>query len=364
MVAGLDASLFAKVRAVHDRTDNPGEKAAAAGRMEALARAAGMTVKQATSKVDTPAPKAAPDPSFADFFDTPFFRQAKEDGDRRRTERWREVLAEYGSEDAVFSPSAWEIALEQACEPFVVRKVTTGWRIGSLLGWDFVTSRGDPAPQIVDAIATAYPMPTTVQSAWAEFAFWNKLGSDREARGVGCGDHRDWVYFRVQLVERMLDKHPAAGLADLRARMDHMDWRNDLESAPDPAEERIRLATIRADIERMGAKLREQDTAGVQTGRAAWDGETPPHPQPSDLRTEPPVQSGQGQGDGETPPPLTPPDLGETPTPVQNGHLRRTNAQKRATVALLLGQGLADREIARRAGVSPQTVGNIRKAKA
>lgn len=38
MTAGLET--FAKVRALHDRTDNPGEKAAAAGRMKALARAA------------------------------------------------------------------------------------------------------------------------------------------------------------------------------------------------------------------------------------------------------------------------------------------------------------------------------------
>lgn len=50
MTVGLDT--FAKVRALHDRTDNPGEKAAAAGRMEALARSAGMTVRQAKSKLD------------------------------------------------------------------------------------------------------------------------------------------------------------------------------------------------------------------------------------------------------------------------------------------------------------------------
>lgn len=39
----------------------------------------------------------------------------------------------------------------------------------------------------------------------------------------------------------------------------------------------------------------------------------------------------------------------------------RSNAEKRASVLVLLSEGLANREIARRAGVSPQTVGNIRR---
>lgn len=54
---------FAKVRALHDRTENPGEKASAAGRMKAIAKAAGMTVAEAVSKLDTPAPMPSRVPS-------------------------------------------------------------------------------------------------------------------------------------------------------------------------------------------------------------------------------------------------------------------------------------------------------------
>ena len=58
MTAGLET--FAKVRALHDRTINAGEKAAAAGRMKKLAQKAGMTVAEAVSKLDAPAPPPAP----------------------------------------------------------------------------------------------------------------------------------------------------------------------------------------------------------------------------------------------------------------------------------------------------------------
>lgn len=450
MIAGLET--FAKVRALHDRTDNPGEKAAAAGRMEALARTAGMTVAEALSKLDAPAPTGG-GPSFSDIFDSPFFRQAKADADRERAEKWRRVLAEYGSEEAVFAPCEWELALERACDPYVVRKKTTGWPMGSLWGWHFFSSFKDPAPQIVEAIRSAYPMPETVRQAWAEFAFWDKLGRDREARGTGCGDHRDWVYFRVQLVERLLNTLPAAGLADLRARMDWMDWRNDLESASDPKEERVRLATLRADIERMGARLKEEAAPqnggagsaapggspvdaqglrpsetgssngspirgdqsgtgpeGAQNGQRVADAKdahsvSTPDAQrvskTSSSTTAPPreglsspAQDGREQGGGEAPPPLdgvgyatdpiasglskhvqngqsaNPKKSGERDSASQTGPVRRTNADKRRDVLAFLqstvgfsdSERLSDREIARRAGVSPQTVGNIRRS--
>ncbi|WP_336490009.1 hypothetical protein [Methylobacterium nigriterrae] len=47
-------------------------------------------------------------------------------------------------------------------------------------------------------------------------------------------------------------------------------------------------------------------------------------------------------------------------TPVQTGHPRSRAAKQRAVLALLRS-GLSNREVARRAGVSPQTVGNARR---
>lgn len=48
--------------------------------------------------------------------------------------------------------------------------------------------------------------------------------------------------------------------------------------------------------------------------------------------------------------------------PVQSGQQPRTREEARAAVRALLGEGLTDREIARRADVSPSTVAAVRKA--
>lgn len=98
MTDGLET--FAKVRTLHDRAHHPGEKAAAAGRMEALGSAAGMTVAEAASKLDASTPK--PSSLFEDLFNSPEARAADAERARRDADRRAEVLAEVGTEDAVW----------------------------------------------------------------------------------------------------------------------------------------------------------------------------------------------------------------------------------------------------------------------
>lgn len=349
--AAFDAARFAKVKAMHDGTTHAGERAAAASRMEAMARSAGMTVEDALSKLDkTHASSAFGANASTSWFDD-FLREGRAERERERSERWREVLDEYGTEEAVFEPGPWERALEQACERFTVRLETTGWPIGSLWGWNG-SSVKEPAPEIVAAVEAAYPMPASVREAWVEFMFWDKLGRDREARGTGCGDRSPPVALREQLIERLLDTMPALSLNDLRARMSWMEWRNDTENAPDPEEERVRLATLRADIERMGRRIREQDadaaTDPIKSGQCTAPLGEGQCGRSDEIDAVSGVQSGQDEGGGVSPPPQY-----------------RTTAERRAAVLELLRSPadttLSDREIARRVGVSPQTVGNLRR---
>ncbi len=66
----FDTARFAKVRALHDGTDSPGERASAARRMKAIAETAGLSVKQAIAELDRPkALTAAPIQLGSDFPD-------------------------------------------------------------------------------------------------------------------------------------------------------------------------------------------------------------------------------------------------------------------------------------------------------
>ncbi|KMO39067.1 hypothetical protein [Methylobacterium aquaticum] len=352
MTAGLET--FAKVRALHDRASTPGEKAAAAGRMEALARSAGMTVAEAVSKLDGATVPPQPRSFFEDLFNSPEQKAWQAERDRERASRRAELLDVYGSQEAVFADTPREAAMRAACEPLITRRPITGGEIDTLDGWSGVFDGRSKLPDSVrDAVSGAWPLPRTVAEAWAEFDEAEALDTDRAVFFYEYSPEH-WVEARRYVLEELLNTLPARSLNDLRARLSWFDYHNAREIHPDPAEERVRLATLRADIERMGARIRERDgnpTPPVEVSRS---------PDPASS----PVQSGR---------PVDPPDAGNQPCEEGASRpaypSRRTNAEKRRAVLDLLrsnaddpGNAVSDREIARRAGVSPQTVGNIRRA--
>ena len=329
MVAGLET--FQKVRALHDSTDSPGEKAAAMLKMQTLARKAGMSVEQAMSTLDAPAPK--PTSFFEDLFNTPEFRAHQAERAARYAERRKAAVAEYGSEEAVWKPCEREVALEAACQPIITRRPIINGEMDTLQGWDGGRWERLP-PECQQIVANAFSAPASVREAWAEFQFWEKLADDRIAF-FPDHDHDVRVRARKTFIEHVLDTMPARSMNDLRCRLSWMQEINDREWNRGNPEDGMLLATLRADIERMGARI--------------WDEAAP-------------VQTGQTDASKT----VCSPDPGTTPSPVQTGHARRTNADKRRDVLVLLDAGhsgihLTDREIARRAGVSPQTVGNIRR---
>ena len=380
MTAGLET--FAKIRALHDRTTNPGEKAAAAGRMRTLARKVGLTVEQAVSKLD--AEKARPPAAtvaqassnfFHDLFNSPEARAHRAKQENERAVRRAEVLAEYGSEEAVWQPCEMERALAEACRPFIVRKAIIGGEMDTLMGW---SGGSNLPPEVRAVISSAVPLPATVATVFQEYQHWEKRYRDRASFCPDI-DHPLVVLARHGILEDLLDTMPSQGPRDLRARLDWMQCVLDWGSSRPVEEDQACLDTLRADFERMAARIREQDgspTPPVEV--SAGSGGNLENSQSSGAG---PVQSGcedvrRETSDVDPTHNSRSPETGTGDVPVsaavQSGQdqgashpaypSRRTNAEKRRAVLDLLGDGLSDREIARRAGVSPQTVGNIRRA--
>lgn len=328
----LDIDRFAKIRRLHDSTTNAGEKASAASRMRILARKAGLTVEQAVSKLD--ANPTVPRNPFEEWFNSPQARADRLERERRNAERRAIALAEYGSEDAVWAPTEREIALEEACRPVLVRKPIVGGEMDTLMGWDGGPLRDMPS-EVREAVSHAYPLPATVREAWAELTDWEKLSDDRY---VFWNDYSPdvWTRARTAILEHLLDTLPSTDMRDLRARLDWMQHVLDLEWHRDRQENQVCLNALQADVECMGDRMRELEAAAVQNGRVD------PYTSEAPLRSTNPGTSNDA---------------------VQSGHIRRpTRAERHAMIWDLLADGHTDREVARRLGCSPTTVGAIRKA--
>lgn len=310
----LDLTKFGKVVALMRGAKTPGEKAAAQAKAEAMAAKAGLTLKQALSKVDAQkqaqARQAPPrqHPNWTDIF-----RQAEDDMERanpgfkarkaakeaaveevRRRKR-EEALREFGTEDAVWVATPLEAAVRAAAAPFSDKTV-----------WGY---RGLETNSLSDdlwaALRGAGVLPETVAAAWSAYREHQRIDQIRMAF---CPDYSldPWVRLWEMALSLLLDQHPGSSIADARARMDWQDHVDQQDYTRDVERDRALHASMRRDLEDIIATV--------------------------------------GQ-----------------PAPAQTGHT--TTTDRRAAVIDLLRSSptLSDREIARRVGVSPQTVGNQRR---
>lgn len=319
MTAGLET--FAKVRALHDSTTSPGEKESAAARMKAIAVKAGFTVEQALSKLDTRRPVTDAQfmvDAFAEFMDRPEAVAERNEREARRRVEVAAILARYGSEDAVFTDTPMEAALRAACESLLGQGET--WETGSSLdGWGIHASRATMPLSVRHAASQAWPLPETVASAWAEYEAADRLTHERYIVDDYFNPY-PFTEARQQLVAEILNTLPARSLNDMRARGAWLSHWADGEAEQSRDDQRTVVATFRADIERMGQRIREQDA--TTTGN-------------SNSKPASPVQTGQPA--------------------------RPTRADRHAAIRTLVAEGHGDREIARRLGISPTTVGTVRR---
>ncbi|REG46047.1 Homeodomain-like domain-containing protein [Paracoccus versutus] len=299
----LDMAKLAKLRALMDRGATPGEREAARAKAIVLAASAGLTLAAALSKLDAPAPAAQPANIFTGFADwmeerEPGYkvREAARRAEReaKRLARCRELLAVYGSEDAVFAPTDLEAAIRDALDPLTEPG-------NSLWGYrDFKFSDG-PTPEMWEALRVTGHVPATVPKAWAAYQAQEARTDNRIAF---CPDYTPmaWESAWSSALEYLLDNLRTPTAEGIAARLDWLEFLANRDMARGIEADRNLIASLQSDFAAFVA---------------------------SNSR--------------------------------QSGH--STAAQRRAAVLDLLAQapGLSDREISRRAGCSPQTVGNWRR---
>lgn len=217
-----------------------------------------------------------------------------------RAEARAAIVARYSSEGAALLPCDRERAMREGTWSLVMPGDPETGP--SLMGW-----RDGPAstmpPEVRREVSAAIPLPATLAAAEIEAAYWRERAETRAA--LDAGPLPVWVRARLAFLDG-LTGHRAVPVPPPAAPT--------VPSEPASAPE---LCTVGAEA--------EQDEL------------------PDSGSDQDPV------GDAE---------------PVQSEQQPRTREEARAAVRALLGEGLTDREIARRVDVSPTTVAAVRKASA
>ncbi|MEP9368683.1 winged helix-turn-helix domain-containing protein [Xanthobacter sp. VNH20] len=328
-VSILDTDLLSKVRALMDGGATEGERRAAKSRAEALAKKAGMTLPEALSKLDDAEATRSMADAFNDFFNSPDMRRHRAEAEAKRSANRERLLKIFGSEEAIFAETERERRLRVTLEPLANYCKYDGavgldgkWTetketyINGYAGWIC----GRPPAALRHALNEAYPLPVTVTAAWAEYQEWENLMDARYAFEPD-GDIPIWVRARQAALSSILDTYSEPTRDGLRSRFEWMHFHIKQEIHRDNRKESDTITALRLDFEMF--------MADIENARAA---------------------------DGANAAPT-----GATSTPVH--FERRTNANKRADVLSMLDASphLSDRAIARRVGVSPQTVNTWRR---
>jgi DNA-binding transcriptional regulator YiaG len=318
-MTNLDTDRFLKVYALVKEGATEGERAAAEARATEIAEKAGMTLAEAVELCEGCNPASPTDRTdmwkrvFEELAKDPEYRKRREERERENAARRAQLLKEYGSEEAIFEETEREKLLSAAVDHLKEWKEYVDEATGEvhryasgIEGYDCFSKSADIAPSILEAVASAYPVPDDLTGVLEEYRYWDKLYVDRQL--FEPVEHWPWVEVRVRLLENILDTRPVQSWQDMQARMEWWQIEIDLEMQhPDGWEQKFHDRVV-ADLAILQAMSRDH------------------------------VHSSQ---------------------PINQ---RRTNADKRHQVTELLRKhpDLSNREIARRAGVSPQTVVNWR----
>ena len=180
---------------------------------------------------------AAPNNPFAGFdeheeIDHPghMAQQQAERAEKRRQQddRRAELVDEFGSLEEVLEPCEFERLLVAAVKPWrKARKPPYQRWTSTIAGLGLYDDDKAPA-EVMAALDTAYPMPTTYAEAKAEAAYWDRRNDDMDLAQHGdCGDYgldqvAVWRWRRVrELVEHAM---PLRTLPEIINRMRAYRW--------------------------------------------------------------------------------------------------------------------------------------------
>jgi hypothetical protein len=317
----LDIGLLNKVRGLIDGGSTEGERAAAQAAAERIARAAGMSVDDAIRLAKDAAPGARDRTQQSSSSQPSAAAKAAEaehirrEDERRREEeaRFAEAERKFGPSEKAFAETPEEQALRIALEPFADFKTFLGsveTYLNGFAGW----TSGHPPAKLMKVLDRAIPMPTSILDAWEELLSWDEL-YERRAAYNAYHEPEPHIQCRTEALASILDTMPVRGWRDFDVRMK---WRSrQVEDGMAPSYE-----------EQLAAHTRLEEDSKI-------------------LRDLPLSKMDASTGASGN---------------VQN--VKSPVAVRRDAVITLLKASpeLSDRDIARRCGVSPQTVNNHRHA--